>query len=264
MKRRLYLLFFFTSFFTFSQNVKYNQFWGELRFNGTINQKWSSEFDFRSTHSSAANESNLFEYPTRRSYAGWAHYFLNSRWKLSGGLAYIDNKNSIRGNYSNAPEWRMFLQGTYYIHRVGYTLTTRMRTELRDRKNSEGDYNQSLRYRQEFKYIQPINSQRLRAGTLYGLASEEIYLASNVKEEGITFFDKNRFAIGAGYLITDDFQIEATYLNDYQPRDLRNITTNIFMIRLTYNNLAKKIIRKVKSITDHPENEDEETSATTP
>ena len=257
MKRRLYLLFFLTSGFCFSQHLKYNQFWGELRFNETLNKRWATEWDFRTTHSGLHSESNLFHYSIRKAYAGWAHYYLNARWKISTGIGFFDNYNPQGATFSGYNEWRFTLQSIYYIHRVGYTLSTRMRAELRDRKNSLGDFDKSFRYRQEIKYIQPINNQRLRAGTIYGVASEEIYLAANTKEEGVTFFNKNRCSIGAGYVISDTFQIEAAYLNDYVPRDNTKTSTNVFFIRVTCNNLIHKAVKKVKTLTEEPVLEDE-------
>ncbi len=64
----------------------------------------------------------------------------------------------------------------------------------------------------------------LRQGVIYVYASEEIIFRSKAKETGMTYFDRNLFTIGAGYLFTDDLQLELAYVNEFVPRDDGNMS----------------------------------------
>jgi len=65
---------------------------------------------------------------------------LSPRWKLTSGLAYFYNKDVPDIGQYFSPEWRISLQGIYYIHKTGYTLMTRMRGEIRFMMNEVGVY----------------------------------------------------------------------------------------------------------------------------
>ena len=57
----------------------------------------------------------------------------------------------------------------------------------------------------------------------------------------MTYFDRNLFSVAAGYLLTDDLQIELAYVNEFLPRDDGNLIYNVVSITLTVNNLARKV-----------------------
>lgn len=128
------------------------------------------------------------------------------------------------------------MQGMYYIHKTGYTLITRMRGEFRYMMNAEGVYEDKYRYRQMIKYTKPINGKVLRKGIVYFVTSEELLFKPDAKTTGVTFFDRNRFEIGGGYLFTDDFQLELTYVNEFVPRDNVNELYNVISLTATFNN----------------------------
>ena len=86
------------------------------------------------------------------------------------------------------------------------------------------------------KFIKPLNSQVLRKGVVYFLATEELLFKPNAKTKGVNFFDRNRFEIGAGYLITNDIQVELAYLNEFMPRDNGNEMYNGLEVTITFNN----------------------------
>ena len=129
-----------------------------------------------------------------------------------------------------------------------------MRAELRHMKNEDDTYENVFRYRHQIKYLKPINSKVLRRGVVYGVASDEIFLKSGTKVTGLSFFDRNRLNVGAGYLFTDDIQLEITYANDYLPRDNGNQIVNAGSLTLTFNNLFKNISKKLH----HPQPETDE------
>lgn len=242
---------------SYGQNTTYNQFWNQIQFNQTLSKKWATELDFGSTHSSTESSSNLFENTTQRYIRGWTHYYFSPRWKFSSSLAYYNNKDVPEIGQFESPEWRFSLQGIYYFHKTGYTLSTRMRGELRHIKNRDEDFENVFRYRQQIKYIQPINSKFLRKGVVYAIASDEIYLKSGAKVTGESFFDRNRLNIGAGYLFTDDTQLEITYCNEYLPRNNANQITNAASVTLSFNNLFQNVKKKIAS-KHHNEINDEE------
>ena len=120
-----------------------------------------------------------------------------------------------------------------------------MRIELRHMRNGDNEYENVLRYRQQIKYIKPINSKVLREGVLYVVTSDELYLKSGTKVTGLHFFDRNRLNVGGGYLFTDDIQLELAYVNKYLPRNNQNQIINAASLNLTFNNLFKTISKKL-------------------
>ena len=242
---------------SYGQNTTYNQFWNEFQFNQSINKKWATEIDVAAAYSSKESSPNLFENTTQRSLRAWGHYYFSPRWKFSAFAAYYNNKDVPEIGQFESPEWRFALQGTYYFHKTGYTLSTRMRTEFRHIKNGDDEYENVIRYRQQVKYIQPINSKFLRAGVVYAIASDELYFKSGAKVTGESFFDRNRLNIGAGYLFSDDLQVELTYCNEYLPRSKGNQTTNAASLTISFNNLFRNLQKKIQD-KKHPEVKDEE------
>lgn len=229
----------------YAQTKSYGQFWNEIKFNRSINEKWSAELDLGANYSSTETSSNIFQNNVQRSLRGWGHYYLTPRWKLSSSVAYYNNKDVPEIGQFKSPEWRFSLQGIYYFHKTGYTLSTRMRVELRHMRNGDNEYENVIRYRQQIKYIQPINSKILREGVVYGIASDELYFKSGTKVTGQSFFDRNRLNVGAGYLITDNIQAELTYVNELLPRNGNNKIVNAASLNVTFNNLLQNIRKKI-------------------
>ncbi|WP_264535114.1 DUF2490 domain-containing protein [Flavobacterium sp. N1736] len=240
----------------YCQTKTYGQSWNEIQFNNTINEKWSTELDLANSYSSTESSSNIFQNNIQRSFRGWGHYYLSPRWKLSTFLAYYDNKDVPEIGQFKSPEWRFALQGIYYFHKTGYTLSTRARIELRHMRNGDDDYENVLRYRQQIKYIKPLNSKILREGVFYAIASDEIFFKSGTKVTGLSFFDRNRFNLGGGYLFTDDIQLELTYANEYLPRDNENQIVNAAALTLTFNNLLENLNKKIHHKPESNANED--------
>ena len=247
---------FFIMSVSYCQTTTYGQFWNEVQFNRTINAKWSTELNLGSSYSSTETSSNIFENNIQKSFRGWGHYYLSPRWKISSFVAYYDNKDVPEIGQFKSPEWRFALQAIYYFHKTGYTLSTRMRMELRHMRNGDDDYENVLRYRQQFKYLQPINSKILRKGVVYGIASDELYFKSGTKVTGLSFFDRNRLVVGAGYLFTDDIQLEFAYANEYLPRDNENQIVNAASLTLTFNNLLPNLNKKLLHKNEANTNED--------
>ena len=219
-----------------SQTTSYNQLCNELQLARTINDKWAAEIYLGGTFSSTPDENRVLKTNIQRYVSGWAHYYLSPRWKLTSGLAYYYNKDVPDIGQYYSPEWRVSLQAIYFIHKTGFTLMTRMRGEIRFMMNEDGVYEDKYRYRQMLKYVQPLNGKVLRKGVVYMLVTEELLFKPKAKTDGVTFFDRNRFEIGAGYLFTDNIQLELAYLNEFMPRDDYNEMYNALEITLIFNN----------------------------
>ncbi|OXA81375.1 Protein of unknown function [Flavobacterium aquidurense] len=244
-KYSLILVIFLITSINYAQTTNYGQFWNEIQFNTTINKKWSTELNIAAAYSSTESSPNIFQQNIQRSLRGWGHYYFSPRWKFSTFLAYFNNKDVPEIGQFESPEWRFALQGIYYFHKTGYTLSTRMRMELRHMKNQDDTYENVFRYRQQIKYIKPINSKVLRAGVVYAITSDEVYFKSGTKVTGESFFDRNRFNAGAGYLFTDDIQVELTYANEFLPRNDGNQTVNAASLTITFNNVFKKLAKSL-------------------
>jgi hypothetical protein len=236
---------FFLSLSVKAQTSSYTQLCNELQFARSINDKWAIETFLGGTFSNTPSDPKVLSTNIQRYIFLWGHYFLSARWKLSASFAYYNNKDVPDIGQYYSPEYRLTLQGTYYFHKTGYTLLTRMRGEFRYMMNEEGVFEDKYRYRQMLKFVKPINSQVMRQGVVYFLTTEELLFKPNAKTEGLTFFDRNRFEIGGGFLITDNLQVELAYLNEFVPRDDGNELYNAMEITLTLNNLLPNLKKQI-------------------
>ena len=239
-----------------AQTDSYTQFGNEFQLVRAIDDKLAAEVYFGSTFSNTPSEPRILSTNIQRYISGWIHYYYTPRWKFSSSLAYYYNKDVPDIGQYFSPEWRLSLQGTYYFHKTGYTLLTRMRGEFRYMMDEEGVYQDKYRYRQAIKYMKPINSKVLRKGVFYFLASEELLFKPNAKTSGITFFDRNRFEVGGGYLVTDDLQLELAYQNEFVPRDNGNELYNIIAFTLTFNNPLTNLKKRFGSLTSDSNTEE--------
>ena len=239
-----------------AQTTSYNQLSNELQLARAINDKWAAETWLGGTFSSTPTESHVLNTNIQRYIFIWGHYYLSPRWKLSSSLAYYYNKDVPDIGQYFSPEYRLTLQGIYYIHKTGYTLLTRMRGELRYMMNADGVFEDKYRYRQMIKFVKPINSQVLRQGVVYFVTTEELFFKPDAKTKGVNFFDRNRFELGGGYLITDNLQLELTYVNEYMPRDNGNEVYNVIAFTVTFNNLLPNLRKRLTSKSSEKEKPD--------
>jgi hypothetical protein len=212
-----------------------------------INDKWAGETYFGGVFSNTQSENRVLKTNIQRYVNVWAHYYFSPRWKFSAAFAYYYNKDVPDIGQYFSPEYRITLQGIYYFHKIKYTLFTRIRTEFRFVRNYEEKFEDKYRYRQMIKYIKPLNSMVLRKGVFYLLSTEELLFQPNAKTKGVNFFDRNRFELGGGYLITDDIQLELSYVNEFVPRDDENEMYNAVCLTLTFNNLLLNLRKKLTS-----------------
>jgi hypothetical protein len=236
----------FLSVRTSGQTDTYNQWSNEYQFARPFNDRWAGELWLGTTFSSTPNESRVFKTNTQRYATAWVHYFLPPKWKFSASLSYYYNKDVPEIGQYVSPEWRLTLQPTYFFHKVNYILSSRSRFEFRYMWNADSVFQFKFRFRQMLKFVKPINGKILRQGIVYLLTSEEVFFKPDAKSTGVTFFDRNRFEVGAGYLFTDDIQLELTYVNEFLPRDDNNEMYNIVSLTLSFNNLLLNLKNSLK------------------
>ena len=247
-KRKLIVfLFLIVSLGAAAQNTSYNQLANELQFARAINDKWAAELWAGGAFSNTPSNDRVLSTNIQRYFFLWAHYYLSPKWKLSSSFAYYYNKDVPDIGQYFSPEYRLTAQAVYFIHKTGYTLSTRMRGEFRYMMNANGEFEDKYRYRQMLKFVKPLNGQVLRQGIFYFLTTEELLFKPNAKTKGVDFFDRNRFDIGGGYQITDDLSVELAYLNEFVPRDDGNQVYNVMEFTLTFNNLFPNIRKKITS-----------------
>jgi len=255
--QQLMFLFFLVLYYNGqAQSTSYSQLGNEFQFVRAIDDKFAAEVYFGGTFSNTPTDNSVLSTNIQRYISGWIHYYYTPRWKFSFSPAYYYNKDVPDIGQYFSPEWRFTLQGMYYFHKTGHTLLTRMRGEFRYMMNAEGVYEDKYRYRQMIKYMKPINGKVLRKGVVYFLATEELLFKPEAKTKGITFFDRNRFEVGGGYLITDDLQLELTYVNEFVPRDNGNELYNVIAFTATFNNPFMNLKKHISSIVSPTKQED--------
>jgi hypothetical protein len=235
------------------QTTEFNQISNEIQFTRSITDKLATELVINGDYSETPQESRIMQTNIQRGAVFFGHYQYSPRWKLSSFIAYYNNKDVPDLGQYNAKEWRFGLQGIYYIKKVGYTLSTRGRAELRYLQNEEGIYEDIFRYRQMIKLIQPLNAKVLRQGVFYFITSEEVILRSTAKATGMAHFDRNRLQIGGGYIINDNLQVELSYLNEFVPRDSGDQLYHIAGVSLTINNFLPNLKKKLGQVNLIPQ-----------
>jgi hypothetical protein len=243
----VFLFFLLLPFSVNAQTTSYTQLANEVQFARAISDRWAGEMWLGGAFSNTPSNDKVLSTNIQRYFFIWAHYYLSPKWKLSSSFAYYYNKDVPDIGQFFSPEYRLTLQGMYYIHKTGYTLATRMRLDLRYMMNADGEFDFNYRYRQMLKFVKPLNSQVLRKGVFYFLTTEELLFKPEAKTKGLNFFDRNRFDIGGGYQITDDLAVELAYLNEFVPRDGGNDVYNVMEFTLTFNNLFPNIRKNFAS-----------------
>ncbi len=228
-----------------AQNTSFTQLANELQFNRTISEKLAGEIWLGGAFSNTPSDNRVLSTNIQRYFFIWMNYQYSPRWKLSSSLAYYYNRDVPDIGQYPSPEYRLTIQGVYFINKTGYILSTKMRGELRYMMNAEGVFEDKYRYRHLIKFVKPLNSKVLRKGIVYFLSSEELLFAPKAKTKGVNFFDRNRFDIGCGFMITNDLQIELAYLNEYIPRDDGDIINNTVELTLIFNNLFPNIKERI-------------------
>ncbi len=229
-----------------AQSSQSNQGWTKYKFSHSFGNQWTSELDLTGKFSDTPSNPSIFSTRSQFGIRGWVHYHMSSRWRFSGAFGYFDNFYQPEIDQENSKEYRYTLEGVYFFHKIGYTFSTRGRAEWRNIHDKESGIVNSFRYRQGVKYQKPLNSKSFRKGVFYLLASDELYFRVNTIEEYNSFFDRNVLTIGGGYLVSDNFQVELAYVNEFLPRSDEDEIINAFSITLIFNNLMAELRKTLK------------------
>lgn len=228
----------------YPQSTSSTQFSNEFRFARTLAKRWSGEITFTNLWMQSPPADGLFDKYAEWSLGGWGHNYIAARWRISLGAFYyhkleIDEPQQMKSN-----EIRLSGQGTYYIKKIGYTITGRSRLEWRNVQDAESNYETVLRLREQVKIIVPVNSKSIREGVFYGFTSDEIFLKTPSEVGGDEIFDRNRFDIGAGYVLTHDVTVELYYSNVFVPREINQVNS-VINLDISIRNLAENIKRRL-------------------
>lgn len=232
--------------FLYSQTPSENQFQNQFQFNKNIGRTSSLEFNFTQKFRSGTEETNPFYKNSQESLTLWFHYFLNKKWKISGMAGFIYNRSVPEINQNKVPEVRFSFQGTYYIHHSKKFVFT-SRTRIEDRILGEPDENSVeivYRLRERLKVVYPLTNVKLGKGTLYSLASEELFIKTAGDLIGKSAIDRNQLAVGIGYTFTDNFHVELNYINEYLVRSDGNQINHIISTKLVLTDFITTLKRK--------------------
>ena len=239
-----FLLVLFLSIQCFAQTQKRNQFENTYEFNKTIGKKTALELNLTHLYTSGNNETNPFDNNSQVSGWLWIHYYASKKWKISGYTGYIYNHDVPEINQKQLPEIRFAVQGIYYFIKKDYVLTNRFRIEDRILQDEDPSFNVVFRFREMIKLVYPITVIKFGKGSLYGIASDEVFFKTKSTVTGDDLFDRNRLTLGLGYSFSDAFQFEFTYTNDYLPRSSNNRKHNIIGTKLIFNDLISILKKK--------------------
>jgi hypothetical protein len=230
--------------FTDAQSTSSTQFSNELRFARAIAKRWTGELTFTNAWMPSPPAAGLFNRYSQWAVGAWGHNYIAPKWRLSGGFFYYRKIEQEEPDQLKSNEFRLSGQASYYIKKIGYTVTSRSRVEWRFIENSDADYNSVVRLREQLKLIVAINGKSIRQGIFYGFGSEELFFKTPSDVNGDEFFDRNRFEIGAGYAVTNDMSIELYYTNEFVPRET-NEMNHIINLDFNFKNLISNIRKRL-------------------
>ncbi|CAN1557878.1 Protein of unknown function DUF2490 [Flavobacteriaceae bacterium] len=229
---------------SFAQIEHENQFTNEYQFNRVIGKKTAVELNIGHDYTSGVNETNPFYKNSQLSGHLWIHYFASKKWKISGSLAYIYNKDVPEITNKKSSEIRFSAQGIYYLIKKEYVLTNRFRIEDRILGDENSTLDIVFRFREMVKLVYPISIIKFGKGSIYSIASEEVILKTKGSTTGEGFFDRNRLTAGLGYSFSDTVQFELTYVNEYLPRNTKDKMFNTISTTLIFNDLISVLRKK--------------------
>lgn len=229
---------------SWAQTETENQFVNEYQFNRTVGNKTAVELNLGQTYTSGVNQISPLYKSSQVSGRIWVHYYASPKWKLSGALSYLYNQDVPEIIQKKTPEIRFVAQGIYYFIKKDYVLTNRFRIDDRILQDENNSPNVVYRFREMIKLVYPISIIKFGKGSLYSIASEEVFFKTKGSGTGETFFDRNKLTLGFGYSFSDAFQLELTYINEYLPRPTNDKVFNCISTTLIFNDLISVLRKK--------------------
>lgn len=226
-----------------SQSTSATQFSSELRFARTLAKRWSGEVTFTNNWIQSPPADGLFDQYGEWSIGSWGHYYIAAKWRISLGASIYHKLELEDPQQHKSNEIRFSGQGTYYIKKIGYTISARSRLEWRNVQDAEQHFQSVLRLREQLKIVVPINAKSIREGIIYGFGSDELFFKTPSDATGDEIFDRNRFEIGMGYAITNDVTVELYYTNVFLPRDTDQVNS-VFNLDFSFRNLVENMKKR--------------------
>ncbi|MBJ2127304.1 DUF2490 domain-containing protein [Flavobacterium sp. IB48] len=246
MKYVYLILFYFLSFTSIAQTDDLYQFWNEYDFSKDISQNWVLQFDAGFVTSSTAEYENIFHNITQVYVRGWAHYYLNQKWKFSVFASNYSNKNVPELNQKKAREFRTGLQATYSLFQLP-SIKVNLRARFEDRHmETDENYQEAVeRFRFQIKAVCPLSTFGIETKKIYLFGSDELFFKTKSKVSGPDFFDRNRASLGCGFELST-VKIEMAYVNEIMPRSGSDKLVNAFQIKGIFNNFFSDIAKSFK------------------
>ena len=231
---------------SFSQNTVYRQFWNEFQFTHPFADKFAVELDLSNSFSDTPENRKVLTTHTQFASVLLLNYYHSAKWKFSAISSYFSNYYVPEIGQREYPELRTSVEAVYFFNKINYIFQTRGRIEYRLIQNTEGNFEDVLRYRQFFKYTQPFNSNYIRQGTFYGFVSEEVFLKAPSNITGQQIFDRNMATVALGYAFTDNVQADIDYTFEYAPRSTGNLITFAIQLNINIVNPFVRVYERLK------------------
>lgn len=230
---------------SFGQNKKINnttQLWSEIDLLGKLSKKFKWQCDVQYSRQSPYENVFFLKNSEQLTVRLWVHYFLNPNIKVSvfGGLWY----NYFIGDNVNQrqyPEYRPALQVQFYKKFERNTFSLRFRTEFREIKDKQGNFETVFRERMLFKLQRLLTHQIYDKNSIYFIAQNELLFNDGSPVTGYKFFDQNRIFIGIGYNLTNNIAFESGYFSQfgYHTHDTNFDSNHVLQVSLIFDNLTR-------------------------
>lgn len=152
------------------------------------------------------------------------HYNISKNKFFTVGYAYISNRRTLSGVSGYMPEHRIWEQFTV-SHPVAFTsLSHRFRVEQRfigtpsisNNDLKTGEYVYANRFRYFFRSVVNLDGEKKFSQGVFAAVQNEVFLNFGNKENvNGKNFDQNRAYLAVGYRISNAFDIETGYMNQY-------------------------------------------------
>ncbi|WP_167855474.1 DUF2490 domain-containing protein [Hymenobacter fodinae] len=179
-----------------------------------LTRRWGlhTEFQYRRTHG--------LRDPQQYFYRTGLNYHATEQVLVTGGYVYL--LSLPYGDYPEAGrshERRAFVRAELESSLGRLALAHRYTQDLRWlRGPGEAAYALQHRSRYRLQLQFPLTRPKVEAGTLYALASDEIFISYG-RNVGANVFNQNRLYGGLGYQITDALGVETSYLHQTVQHD---------------------------------------------
>lgn len=147
-------------------------------------------------------------------------YLVNKSFEFTGGIVtpfyYAKGEATPEINHT-IPQFRFWEQLLFLNSYDRLKIYHQIRLEQRWRKDhalgSEYRYDWRMRYKIAAYY--PLNKEHLESGAIFLCPSNEIFMQAG-KHIIYNNFEDNRFFLGMGYILNDEWQFQAGYLHSYK------------------------------------------------